>query len=580
MQALPAGGAMLAVAGRPRTRSLPLLRRAASAIAAVNGPTRWWSPATRTRSPRWRRRWRGAGRRPRGCGVSHAFHSPLMEPMLAEFRAVARGGRPFSPPTIPVVSTLTGDAGRRRWTDPGLLGAPGPRSRCGSPTRVARARGPGRHHLPRARPGRACSPRWSPALPRRRGEPSRSQRRARGTSPSRATRSGPGRRPVSAASPVDWAALFSPGRRAPVDLPTYAFQRQRYWLRRRRAGATSPRPGCATPSTRCSAPPSRCADADGLLLTGRLSLRTHPWLADHAVARHGPAARHRASSSWPCAAGDQVGLPPAGGADPPGAAGRCPTHGGVQVQVAVGAAGRGRPPAGRPSTPGPRRRRRRGPATPPALLAAGRRPAAPADLTAAWPPAGADRSPSTASTTGSAEPASTTARSSRACAAAWRHGDEVYAEVALPAGALDADGFGLHPALLDAALHAVGCSTPAATGRGPPCRSPGRGSCTPPARPPCGSGSRPPGRTRWPSPCADEAGAARRPGRLAGAAADRPSQLAAAAHRRRRTVPGRAGLRPLPATAATGVGAGRRRRAGGRRADPSAGAEPTRTWPP
>ncbi|MFQ6856379.1 polyketide synthase dehydratase domain-containing protein, partial [Streptomyces sp. 35M1] len=37
----------------------------------------------------------------------------------------------------------------------------------------------------------------------------------------------------------------------------------------------------------------------------------------------------------------------------------------------------------------------------------------------------------------------------------WRQGDDVYAEVALPEGA-DVDGFGVHPALLDSALHAVG----------------------------------------------------------------------------------------------------------------------------
>ncbi len=45
--------------------------------------------------------------------------------------------------------------------------------------------------------------------------------------------------------------------------------------------------------------------------------------------------------------------------------------------------------------------------------------------------------------------------------AAWRHGDDVYAEVALPAeAAADATGFGLHPALLDAALHAADLDAP------------------------------------------------------------------------------------------------------------------------
>ena len=65
---------------------------------------------------------------------------------------------------------------------------------------------------------------------------------------------------------------------------------------------------------------------------------------------------------------------------------------------------------------------------------------------------------------------------------AWRRGDEVYAEVSLPEQArLAAEDFGLHPAVFDAALHAIGLT--GAVGTGCPCRMPGpRWSCTPGAR--------------------------------------------------------------------------------------------------
>ncbi|PPK68490.1 type I polyketide synthase [Actinokineospora auranticolor] len=113
MAALPAGGAMVAVeATEDEVR--PLLTPGVS-LAAVNGPRAVVVSGVDSEVEALAARF--DGRRTRRLAVSHAFHSPLVEPALAEFARVVRGLDAHAP-TLPVVSNLTGAVVGAELTDP------------------------------------------------------------------------------------------------------------------------------------------------------------------------------------------------------------------------------------------------------------------------------------------------------------------------------------------------------------------------------------------------------------------------------------------------------------------------------
>ncbi|MDH2430877.1 type I polyketide synthase [Sphaerisporangium sp. TRM90804] len=224
MQALPPGGAMAAVeAGAEEVA--PLLT-ARVGVAAHNGPRAVVVSGEEDAVGDIVAHFAALGRRTRRLAVSHAFHSPLMEPMLAEFRAVAERIS-YHEPRIPIVSTVTGDlaeAGDLRTPD--YWGRHVRQTvRFHDAVRVLEAKGV-RTFLELG-PDAALTPMGADCLPTGSGaafaavlRAGRSERRELVTALSTAHVRGVA---------VDWRAFFAGSGAQAVDLPTFAFQRRHYW---------------------------------------------------------------------------------------------------------------------------------------------------------------------------------------------------------------------------------------------------------------------------------------------------------------------------------------------------------------
>ncbi|MEY9835584.1 SDR family NAD(P)-dependent oxidoreductase [Streptacidiphilus sp. EB103A] len=271
MQALPAGGAMVALQAS-EAEVLPLLGDKVG-VAAVNGPSAVVISGDEAATLAVAARIEALGRKATRLRVSHAFHSPLMEPMLQEFRRVAESVS-YGRPRIAVVSNVTGRlAAAEELTSPEYWV-----SHVRQPVRFADGVGAleevGVTRFLELGPdgtltalAQACVANTDsvlvPALRKDRPEPTALLSAVAGL--------------FTHGTDVDWTALLPGAGR--VDLPTYAFQRTRYWLdpvigapARSAAGQHPLFPAVFT-----------VADSSTVVATGLLATRTHRWLADHAV---------------------------------------------------------------------------------------------------------------------------------------------------------------------------------------------------------------------------------------------------------------------------------------------------------
>ncbi|MEU8878191.1 SDR family NAD(P)-dependent oxidoreductase, partial [Streptomyces javensis] len=466
MQELPADGAMIAVQAS-EDEVAPLLTDRVS-IAALNGPTSVVIAGDEDAAVAIASGFEARGRKTKRLTVSHAFHSPHMDPMLADFRKLAEG-LTFSAPRIPLVSCLTGAVvsadevrlpefwvrhvresvrfadGVRTLREQGVttfleLGPDGVLSAMGEDCLAGTETGTGTDgdgdtdavFVPTLRGGRSEAQALATAL---------AHVHVRGAAP-------------------DWAAVYAGRGARRVELPTYAFQRQRYWLDVGISVEDVISAGLDTADHPLLGAAVELPDTGGFVFTGRLSLLTHPWLADHAVMDTvllpGTAFVElalRAGHEAGCDTVEELTLQ---------APLVLPEQGAVQLRLELAAADEtGRRPltlhSRREDVPAdePWIRHATGFLAPSGANAQGA-PDAQVDLSA-WPPAAATALATEEFYEGAAAAGLGYGPVFQGLHTAWRRGEELFAEVRLPQGfEPEAAAYGVHPALLDAALHALG----------------------------------------------------------------------------------------------------------------------------
>ncbi|MET7718892.1 type I polyketide synthase, partial [Streptomyces sp. NPDC005407] len=450
MQALPSGGAMVSLQAS-EAEVLPLLDVERVSIAAVNGPQSVVVSGDEDAVTRLAKQFEAEGRKVKRLRVSHAFHSPLMEPMLAEFRTVAESVT-YEQPRIPVVSNVTGELATElaspeywvrhvrdavrfadgvRWLEEHEVSRFLEIGPDGTLTAMAQGcvDGPGHLLVPTQRKNRPEAAGLLTALAQT----------------------------FTDGVPLTWEAAFAGLGARRVGLPTYAFQRHRYWPKPpvMPAGDISSA-GLSSADHPLLGAAVEVAGSDAFLFTGRLSLRTHPWLADHAVTGTvlfpGTGFLElavRAADEVGCDRVDEFTI---------AAPLVLPERGAVQLQLAV------EPPdeSGRRTLNLYSRPENDLTEQPWVLHASGAvSTGAAADQDepydfAVWPPRDADAASVDDFYDRFAEAGFAYGPVFRGLKAVWQRGDEIFAEVGLPE---EHDGlagaFGLHPALLDSALHAM-----------------------------------------------------------------------------------------------------------------------------
>ncbi|MEU7282893.1 type I polyketide synthase [Streptomyces sp. NPDC045431] len=443
MQSARAGGAMAALqATEDEVRPTLAAHGGQVVVAAVNGPRSVVVSGSERAVAEVASHWRDAGRHTTRLRVSHAFHSPHMDEVLDAFREVAASVS-FAPPSLPVVSNVTGrPATAEQLTDPDywvrqlretVRFADGVRSLEDDGVTTFLELGPDGvlsalvgTNLTREHDADVV------AVPLLR----------HGRSEARTFVEGLARAYVNGVD-VDWSGFFPGGRSVP--LPTYPYQRERFWLP---VPSARPAPGSGAAGHPLLDGGAELAEGGGWVFTGRLDPAAAPWLLDHTIGDEpllpGVAVAELALYAARRTGGDLVSdltleAPLALCAAEP-----------VEIQLLVGPAARDRArtvalyarPAGVPGAGWTRH-------------ATGTLGTGTADATglAEWPPQGSSPVSLDGLYPRLAERGYAYGPAFRNLRAVWRQGTALYAEVA---GAdAEGDGFLLHPAALDAALHAL-----------------------------------------------------------------------------------------------------------------------------
>ncbi|WP_182882210.1 type I polyketide synthase [Microbispora sp. H10949] len=224
MQALPSGGAMVAIQAT-EDEVTPLLTDGVD-IAAVNGPRAVVVSGQEAPVLALAAKLAEQGRKTRRLRVSHAFHSHLMEPMLADFHTVAES-LTYAPASIPIVSTVTGglaDDGfgtARYWVDQ-VRGA------VRFADAVSALAGQGVTRFVELGPDAVLTAMAQQTLDE--ADTTVFTATMRNERPEPGTVVAALGQLHTAGVPVDWQAFYAETGANRVDLPTYAFQRQRYWI--------------------------------------------------------------------------------------------------------------------------------------------------------------------------------------------------------------------------------------------------------------------------------------------------------------------------------------------------------------
>ncbi len=450
MGGLPSGGAMVAVQATEAEVAESLSGfEGRLEIAAVNGPMAVVVSGDEDAAEEWLPRWEG--RKTSRLRVSHAFHSPRMEPMLAEFRAVAER-LSYAEPRIPVVSNVSGELVTGfdaeywvRHVRQAVRFADGVATLWGLGVRRFLELGPDAVLTAMARQcveddGEAA---FIPAL--------RAKRTERDTFAAFLGRA------HTAGVDVDWTAFYTDTGARSVELPTYAFQRENYWLARKSGAGDASAAGLDRLRHPILAAAVQVGDRDEWVFTGSMSQETQPWTRDHMVFGivlvPGAAMVEMALTIGRRLGSDVV--------DELVIAAPLVLEDNVTRQIRV--------TVGQPGEDGRREiaffsRIEAGEDEATELTCHARgwlsAKAEPLEaLPAPWPPADAEALAVSELYTLLNRNAHLTdvgfdyGPAFRAVQSAWRRGDEVLVELALPEVAGPADGFAIHPAMFDSALH-------------------------------------------------------------------------------------------------------------------------------